>query len=76
MLLIVLSLIYAYCYKNKHCTTLTAFTCFHKFVKLLTIYVVNIQKIKEYHRRDGFEVGNADKIFESTSMDQLTRRTV
>lgn len=33
-------------------------------------------KIKECHRRDGFEVGNADKIFESTSMDQLTRRTV
>ena len=32
-------------------------------------------KIKEYHRREGFEVGNADKIFESTSMDQLTRRT-
>lgn len=32
-------------------------------------------QIKEYHRRDGFEVGNADKIFESTSMDQLTRRT-
>ncbi|RVW82432.1 hypothetical protein CK203_048980 [Vitis vinifera] len=30
--------------------------------------------VKEYHRRDGFEVGNADKIFESTSKDQLTRR--
>lgn len=34
------------------------------------------EEIKEHHRRDGFEVGNADKIFESTSMDQLTRRTV
>lgn len=31
-------------------------------------------KIEEVHRRDGFEVGNADKIFESTSKDQLTRR--
>lgn len=31
-------------------------------------------EIKECHRRDGFEVGNADKIFESTSQDQLTRR--
>eukprot|EP00262_Sarcandra_glabra_P020407 TRINITY_DN80_c0_g3_i1.p1 TRINITY_DN80_c0_g3~~TRINITY_DN80_c0_g3_i1.p1 ORF type:complete len:347 (+),score=56.61 TRINITY_DN80_c0_g3_i1:144-1043(+) len=32
------------------------------------------EEIKEFHRRDGFEVGNADKIFESTSMDQLTRK--
>ncbi|CBI32019.3 unnamed protein product, partial [Vitis vinifera] len=32
------------------------------------------KEVKEYHRRDGFEVGNADKIFESTSKDQLTRR--
>ncbi|KAJ4974933.1 hypothetical protein NE237_008107 [Protea cynaroides] len=32
------------------------------------------KELKEYHRRDGFEVGNADKIFESTSMDQLTRK--
>ncbi|RZC58703.1 hypothetical protein C5167_006000 [Papaver somniferum] len=32
-------------------------------------------EIKEHHRRDGFEVGNADKIFESTSKDQLTRKT-
>lgn len=32
------------------------------------------QEVKEHHRRDGFEVGNADKIFESTSKDQLTRR--
>ncbi|XVE85929.1 hypothetical protein DITRI_Ditri17bG0131400 [Diplodiscus trichospermus] len=31
-------------------------------------------EIKECHRRDGFEVGNADKIFESTSKEQLTRR--
>ncbi|KAI3733602.1 hypothetical protein L6452_13046 [Arctium lappa] len=31
-------------------------------------------KIEEIHRRDGFEVGNADKIFESTSKDQVTRR--
>lgn len=31
------------------------------------------QEVKEFHRRDGFEVGNADKIFESTSKDQLTR---
>ncbi|XP_009797576.1 2-oxoadipate dioxygenase/decarboxylase, chloroplastic/amyloplastic [Nicotiana sylvestris] len=32
------------------------------------------EKVEEFHRRDGFEVGNADKIFESTSKDQLTRR--
>ncbi|KAM3304131.1 hypothetical protein P3S67_015163 [Capsicum chacoense] len=32
------------------------------------------QEVEEFHRRDGFEVGNADKIFESTSKDQLTRR--
>ncbi|KAJ4818666.1 Scaffold attachment factor B2 [Rhynchospora pubera] len=31
------------------------------------------KEVKEFHRRDGFEVGNADKIFESTSKDQLTR---
>uniref|UniRef100_A0A803MAY4 2-oxoadipate dioxygenase/decarboxylase n=1 Tax=Chenopodium quinoa TaxID=63459 RepID=A0A803MAY4_CHEQI len=31
------------------------------------------EEVKEFHRRDGFEVGNADKIFESTSMEQLTR---
>lgn len=31
-------------------------------------------KILELHRRDGFEVGNADKIFESTSADQLRRK--
>ncbi|CAA2976215.1 Hypothetical predicted protein [Olea europaea subsp. europaea] len=33
-------------------------------------------EVKEFHRRDGFEVGNADKIFESTSKDQLNRRVV
>ncbi|KAM7487397.1 hypothetical protein LguiB_024881 [Lonicera macranthoides] len=33
------------------------------------------EMVKEFHRRDGFEVGNADKIFESTSMDQLTRNS-
>ncbi|CAN6310891.1 unnamed protein product [Urochloa humidicola] len=33
------------------------------------------EEVKEYHRRDGFEVGNADKIFESTSKDQLTRKS-
>ncbi|OEL27973.1 hypothetical protein BAE44_0011004 [Dichanthelium oligosanthes] len=33
------------------------------------------EEVKEHHRRDGFEVGNADKIFESTSKDQLTRRS-
>ncbi|KAK4779947.1 hypothetical protein SAY87_016053 [Trapa incisa] len=32
------------------------------------------KEVKEIHRRDGFEVGNADKIFESTSKEQLTRR--
>ncbi|XP_074274539.1 2-oxoadipate dioxygenase/decarboxylase, chloroplastic [Silene latifolia] len=31
-------------------------------------------QIKECHRRDGFEVGNADKIFESTSQGQLSRK--
>ncbi|KAG9451834.1 hypothetical protein H6P81_004738 [Aristolochia fimbriata] len=31
------------------------------------------EEIKEFHRRDGFEVGNADKIFESTSKDQLNK---
>ncbi|XP_050374317.1 uncharacterized protein LOC126791866 [Argentina anserina] len=31
-------------------------------------------EIQEHHRREGFEVGNADKIFESTSSEQLTRR--
>ncbi|KAK4402927.1 hypothetical protein Sango_1033400 [Sesamum angolense] len=31
-------------------------------------------KIEEIHRRDGF--GNADKIFESTSKDQLTRKSI
>ncbi|KAE9595590.1 hypothetical protein Lal_00031171 [Lupinus albus] len=30
-------------------------------------------EIKEFHRRDGFEVASADKIFESTSKEQLNR---
>ncbi|KAK7274741.1 hypothetical protein RIF29_15839 [Crotalaria pallida] len=30
-------------------------------------------EIKEFHRRDGFEVASADKIFESTSKEQLSR---
>ncbi|KAL2347489.1 hypothetical protein Fmac_001489 [Flemingia macrophylla] len=29
--------------------------------------------VKEFHRRDGFEVASADKIFESTSKEQLSR---
>ncbi|KAH1161559.1 hypothetical protein GLYMA_01G042500v4 [Glycine max] len=29
--------------------------------------------LKEFHRRDGFEVASADKIFESTSKEQLSR---
>ncbi|CAN6549108.1 unnamed protein product [Malus baccata var. baccata] len=33
-----------------------------------------LDQVKEHHRRDGFEVGNADKIFESTSKEQLTRK--
>ncbi|XAR65152.1 hypothetical protein NMG60_11009158 [Bertholletia excelsa] len=32
------------------------------------------EEVEEFHRRDGFEVGNADKIFESTSKGQLNRR--
>ncbi|KAH9322796.1 hypothetical protein KI387_017435 [Taxus chinensis] len=31
-------------------------------------------KILECHRRDGFEVGNADKIFESTSAGQICQK--
>ncbi|BBN05576.1 hypothetical protein MPTK1_3g14320 [Marchantia polymorpha subsp. ruderalis] len=30
------------------------------------------EQIQECHRREGFEVGNADKIFESTSSDQMS----
>jgi hypothetical protein len=33
-------------------------------------------EVQEFHRRDGFEVGNADKIFESTSQEQLTRKAL
>ncbi|KAL5722608.1 2-oxoadipate dioxygenase/decarboxylase [Ranunculus cassubicifolius] len=32
-------------------------------------------EVEEFHRREGFEVGNADKIFESTSKEQLTRKS-
>lgn len=32
---------------------------------------VPASEIQEWQRRDGFEVGNADKIFESTSSDQI-----
>ncbi|CAI5483491.1 unnamed protein product [Closterium sp. Yama58-4] len=31
-------------------------------------------EVQEHHRREGFEVGNADKIFESTSSHQLAGR--
>ncbi|XP_078432211.1 2-oxoadipate dioxygenase/decarboxylase, chloroplastic/amyloplastic-like [Wolffia australiana] len=34
------------------------------------------EQVEEKHRRDGFEVGNADKIFESTSTDQLKQKAV
>lgn len=37
-------------------------------------FEIQLPQVKEHHRRDGFEVGNADKIFESTSKEQLTRR--
>ncbi|XP_050905782.1 uncharacterized protein LOC127119569 [Lathyrus oleraceus] len=30
-------------------------------------------EVKEFHRRDGFEAASADKIFESTSKEQLSR---
>ncbi len=32
------------------------------------------EEIKREHRRDGFETGNADKIFESTYLDQTKKR--
>ncbi|KAG0626980.1 hypothetical protein M758_2G165500 [Ceratodon purpureus] len=35
---------------------------------------LHADQIHEWHRRDGFEVGNADKIFESTSSDQTGMR--
>lgn len=34
---------------------------------------VQEEEITEQHRRDGFEVGNADKIFESTKAGQSQR---
>lgn len=35
---------------------------------------LHASEIKRCHRRDGFEAGNADKIFESTYSDQTRRR--
>ncbi|XP_010552597.1 PREDICTED: uncharacterized protein LOC104822930 [Tarenaya hassleriana] len=32
-------------------------------------------EVQEFHRREGFEVGNADKIFERTFQEQLSRRS-
>jgi hypothetical protein len=32
------------------------------------------KEIKREHRRDGFETGNADKIFESTYLNQTKKR--
>ena len=32
------------------------------------------KQIQRKHRRDGFETGNADKIFESTYLDQTKKR--
>ncbi|KAL2635250.1 hypothetical protein R1flu_006729 [Riccia fluitans] len=32
---------------------------------------LKLEEVRECHRREGFEVGNADKIFESTSSDQM-----
>ena len=34
------------------------------------------EAITRQHRREGFEAGNADKIFESTYMEQTDRRRV
>ncbi|PWA67112.1 hypothetical protein CTI12_AA319230 [Artemisia annua] len=45
------------------------------FISELLVHQMSRQaQVEEIHRRDGFEVGNADKIFESTSKDQLTRK--
>lgn len=35
---------------------------------------LEISRIKREHRRDGFETGNADKIFESTYLNQTEKR--
>ncbi|KAL5100344.1 hypothetical protein RYX36_004671 [Vicia faba] len=32
-----------------------------------------LEEVKEFHRREGFEASSADKIFESTSKEQLSR---
>ncbi|RRT83006.1 hypothetical protein B296_00012334 [Ensete ventricosum] len=46
------------------------------FISELLVDQLSYQsQVKEFHRRDGFEVGNADKIFESTSRDQVTRKS-
>lgn len=29
---------------------------------------VQVEEVQEWHRRDGFEAGNADKIFDSTRL--------
>lgn len=34
------------------------------------MHVCQENEVQEHHRRDGFEVGNADKIFESTGAAQ------
>lgn len=49
---------------------LWVFFLMHKYEQ----FEIQLPQVKEHHRRDGFEVGNADKIFESTSKEQLTRR--
>ncbi|KAG5059379.1 hypothetical protein JHK87_000408 [Glycine soja] len=41
--------------------------------ELLVDQMSSQTQVKEFHRRDGFEVASADKIFESTSKEQLSR---
>lgn len=53
-------------------------TCFNLLINvalLITNHYYQLAQLNEWHRRDGFEVGNADKIFESTYQEQLTRKT-
>jgi hypothetical protein len=40
-------------------------------LEFVSHFSATVLQIHEWHRRDGFEVGNADKIFESTSSDQI-----
>ncbi len=40
-------------------------------LEVVSHFSATVLQIHEWHRRDGFEVGNADKIFESTSSDQI-----